>query len=200
MALSHDQAGGFGTVNRGRPFMNTPTPISDQTIGKSLDQGSRLPSLLMASSRGEMVDLSTVRGDVILLLHPVALPPDLAPTPDVDALYAIQASIDVLRLFDGAMPHLTRQGVQVFGLSVQSTPIQRMVADALGLSFSLLSDASGVFARTTALPLVRHGRLARLPALVVVLKDGVVQRRIIPDGTLDPLALVGGRCCDSKEA
>lgn len=175
--------------------MNAPTRNPGQTL-QPVGLGSGMPVLPLASTRGGMVNLSAMRGDIILLLHPVALPPDFLPPAEVDALYTVQASIDVLLMFDRAVPDLTRHGVQVFGISVQSTPIQRMVADDLGLSFPLLSDSSGIFARTTALPLVRHGRLARLPALVIVLKDGIVRRLVVPDMTLDPLALVVGNVGD----
>lgn len=173
--------------------MYTFTEPSSHAPMQPLGPGTRLPSFPMVSTNGGTVDLSATRGEAILLLHPVAVPPDYLPAAEETSFRAVRAGIETLLLFEGIMPHLVQNRMQVFGISVQSAVVQRMVADNLGLSFPLLSDSTGAFARSTELPLIRHGRRGRLPALIVVAKDGIVQRRIIPDATLDPLAVALGK-------
>ncbi|MEN0032736.1 MAG: redoxin domain-containing protein [Luteibacter sp.] len=87
----------------------------------------------------------------------------------------------MLLFFNQALPLLKRLGIDVYGISVQTTGIQMTSAERLGLRFPLLSDARCALAEAIKLPMTLQGRRKRFPVLAVELRNGVIRRILDPE-------------------
>jgi peroxiredoxin len=143
--------------------------------------GAPMPDCPLKSTSGDLVNLSEVTTRAYLLFYAIALPPELAISDELDNAYAIRAATKMLSAFSEAIPTFIQDGINVYGISVQTSAIQLISAETLNLRFPLLSDVHCAFARITALPMIRIGRRKRFPVLAVEINAGVIERILQPE-------------------
>lgn len=144
-------------------------------------EGMRLPSIALAATNGETVDLSAVAGIVVVYVYPRTSPADGGAIPGWDAIPGARGCTAQSCAFRDHHAALSDAGAQrVFGLSVQSTDYQREAAERLHLPFPLLSDEDRSLAVALGLPVFEAGGMTLLQRLTFVAQAGRVVRVLYP--------------------
>jgi len=156
--------------------MNPPAPATESY----LTVGMQLPPVTLPSTSGYVVDLARLPPRCILILCPLALARDQAlPSASTRSPGAANCTQQLLG-FNSHYEDFRARQVDLFGISTQSSVVQRAVAENLDLRFPLLSDANYELARSLRLPMLHIGRRQRLPHIVLALRDRHIDRTVYP--------------------
>jgi peroxiredoxin len=155
-----------------------PVPIDD-------GQARHLPGLpvapvLLSSTTGAAVDLSTLIGRTVVYGYPRTGRPDQAPLDGWDRIPGARGCTPQSCAFRDHHRELEALGVRVFGLSTQDSVYQREAAARLHLPFPLLSDERLEFAAAMRLPTFDVQSLRLLKRITLIIRDGVVERVFYP--------------------
>jgi peroxiredoxin len=125
-----------------------------------IEAGAEAPDFTLADQDGQLVSLSGLRGQPVLL---VFYPADFSPV-----------CTDQLSVYQAELPEFERRGVQVIGISVDSAFCHRAFREHLEVSIPLLADfhPKGEVARAYGLWSDKYGQSGR--AIVLVDPDGTV--------------------------
>jgi peroxiredoxin len=85
----------------------------------------------------------------------------------------VAASVTLLTALADLASGFGWRDFSAFGVSTQGRVVQDALADRLGLTYPLMSDAAGTLARTLRLPMVRMGRRLRILPTLLVFENGV---------------------------
>ena len=156
-----------------------PAP-SDDGAARHLP-GSRMPSVLLPATDGTTVDLSALRGRVVIYAYPRTGQPGV-PNPDGwDLIPGARGCTPQSCSFRDHFAELKGLGVDhLFGLSTQESAYQREAAGRLHLPFALLSDEHLELARALQLPTFMTNRMILLKRLTLVIDDGVIEHVFYP--------------------
>ena len=143
--------------------------------------GMRLPSIVLKATDGSDVDLSQLRGRIVVYTYPRTGRPGV-PNPDGwDLIPGARGCTPQTCAFRDHFAELTALGVDhVFGLSTQDPAYQKELAERLHLPFAILSDEH--FKLTTALPLPTFEThdMTLLKRLTLIVKDGMIEHVFYP--------------------
>jgi peroxiredoxin len=143
--------------------------------------GMQVPSIALASTRGEDVNLSRLPGRSIVYCYPRTGRPDQEMLPGWNDIPGARGCTPQSCAFRDHYAEMRTLGVhEVFGLSTQDTEYQREAAERLHLPFPLLSDQKLEFARALRLPTFEVAGMTLIKRLTLVLHDGVVERVFYP--------------------
>lgn len=144
-------------------------------------EGMRLPSIALAATSGETVDLSALAGTVVVYVYPRTSPAGGSVIAGWDSIPGARGCTAQSCSFRDHHAELSDAGAQsVFGLSVQSTSYQREAAERLHLPFPLLSDEDRILAGALGLPFFEAGGMTLLQRLTFVAQAGRVVRVLYP--------------------
>jgi peroxiredoxin len=115
-------------------------------------EGALLPSLPLASTTGDAVDLSALSGLTVVYCYPMTGRPDRDLPEGWDEIPGARGCTPQSCAFRDHHAEIEAFGARVFGLSTQDTDYQREAAERLRLPYELLSDAELNFARALGLP------------------------------------------------
>jgi peroxiredoxin len=142
--------------------------------------GLKLPAIALPATDGRNICLASLTGLSVVAIYPWTGRPGQPNPPDWDDIQGAHGSTPELEGFRDLTPQFAEFGVAVFGLSGQETAYQAEMAQRLGLSFPVLSDADGRFALALALPTFATGGVNYLKRLTLVIKDGIVETVFYP--------------------
>lgn len=114
--------------------------------------GAALPSLPLASTTGDAVDLSALPGLTVVYCYPMTGRPDAELPAGWNEIPGARGCTPQSCAFRDHHSELQALGARVFGMSTQSTDYQREAALRLRLPYELLSDEGLDFARALGLP------------------------------------------------
>ncbi len=143
--------------------------------------GMRLPSIELASTTGDVVDLSHLIGRSVVYAYPMTGRPD-TPLPDGwDDIPGARGCTPQSCAFRDHATELANLNVEhLFGLSTQDTRYQKEAAERLHLPFPLLSDKDQSLATALRLPMMRVGEMILNKRLTMILKDGSIEHVFYP--------------------
>lgn len=142
--------------------------------------GMRLPSVSLASTDGNPVDLSALTGTTVVYCYPMTGRPDQDLPQGWDDIPGARGCTPQSCAFRDHHAELKALGARVFGLSSQDTAYQREAAERLRLPFKLLSDEKLEFAGALDLPVVEAEGMTLIKRLTLVVKDGEIQEVFYP--------------------
>jgi peroxiredoxin len=143
--------------------------------------GARVPSVRLASTAGTAVDLSALRGRVVVYAYPRTGQPGIATPAGWDLIPGARGCTLQSCSFRDHFAELQALGVDhLFGLSTQDTAYQREAAARLHLPFALLSDERLSLARALRLPTFATGGMTLLKRLTLVIADGIIEHVFYP--------------------
>lgn len=152
---------------------NLPEPADDGACDHL--EGMRLPSITLAATNGQTVDLAALAGRVVVYCYPRTGRPG-EPSPDGwDAIPGARGCTPQSCAFRDHYAELRRLGAEVFGLSAQDTAYQREAAERLHLPFPLLSDADLRFAHALRLPTFSAAGMTLLKRVTLLVRDGQIE-------------------------
>lgn len=156
-----------------------PAPADDGAARRL--PGLRVPSIPLAATDGDAVDLSALPGRAVVYAYPRTSPPGGAGIEGWDAIPGARGCTPQSCAFRDHFAELRALGVsRLFGLSTQDTAYQREAAERLRLPFPLLSDERLRLARAMRLPTFEAGGATLLKRLTLVLRDGLVEHVFYP--------------------
>ncbi len=151
---------------------NLPRPVDDGAAVHLM--GMRLPSLSLRATNGKAVDLSKISGLVAVYGYPMTGRPNV-PLPDGwNDIPGARGCTPQTCGYRDNYAVLQDMGVEVFGLSVQSTEYQQEMADRLHLPFQVLSDSDYQFTKVLNLPTFDVAGMTLLKRLTLIAKDAVI--------------------------
>jgi peroxiredoxin len=142
--------------------------------------GMRLPPIPLASTSGEVVDLSTLPGRTVVYCYPMTGSPDRSLPTGWDEIPGARGCTPQSCSFRDHHADLRSLGAKVFGMSTQDTDYQREAATRLHLPFALLSDADLAFAGALGLPTFEVEGMILLKRLTLVIDDGRIEKVFYP--------------------
>ena len=143
--------------------------------------GMRVPSVVLQATDATAVDLSSLRGRVVVYTYPRTGRPGVPNPEGWDLIPGARGCTPQTCAFRDHFAQLKALGVDhVFGLSTQDPEYQKEVAERLHLPFAILSDEH--FRLTTALrlPTFETNGMRLLKRLTLVVSDGVVEHTFYP--------------------
>jgi peroxiredoxin len=143
--------------------------------------GMAIASVPLAATDGSTVDLSSLKGRVVVYAYPRTGRPG-EPNPDGwDLIPGARGCTPQTCAFRDHFAELKARGVDhLYGLSTQDTDYQREVAGRLHLPFPLLADASLRLTNVMRFPVFQTNGMTLLKRLTLVLRDGVIEQVFYP--------------------
>jgi peroxiredoxin len=151
-----------------------------------LRQGLQLPPIPLSSTSGGTVTLAAEPGRILLLVYPWSGRPGRPNPPGWDDIPGAHGSTPELEGFRDRHAAFVQRGLEIFGLSAQTTAYQRELVERLQLPFPILSDARGRFAAALGLPTFSAGGTVYLRRLTLLLENGTIRDVFYP--IADPAA------------
>ncbi len=164
----------------GAPDWSTiPAPVDDGATRHLI--GARMPSIGLRATNGDMVDLSTLSGRVIVYAYPRTGKPGIDNPEGWDLIPGARGCTPQSCSFRDHFAELQALGVaHLFGLSTQDTDYQREAAERLHLPFSILSDEHLELTRAMNLPTFETSGMTLLKRFTLVIDGGTIEHVFYP--------------------
>jgi peroxiredoxin len=148
-------------------------------------QGMVFPPTALRATDGSDVDISTLRGTVVLYLYPMTGKPGADLPPGWDEIPGARGCTPQSCAFRDLMADLRAAGADhVFGISTQSPAYQVEARERLHLPFQLLSDEQLQLQRALSLPVfeaeVEGENTVLLKRMAMVLRGGRIEKIFYP--------------------
>lgn len=157
---------------------NLPIPEDDGACSHL--QGMKLPSLALASTDGENIDLSSIKGKTVVYIYPLTGRPDIQLPDGWNEIPGARGCTVQSCSFRDYYSELTEHGFQVYGLSVQDSEYQQEAVARLHLPFPLLSDHAFQFINALSLPIFEFAGMALAKRVTLVINDGTIEKVFYP--------------------
>ena len=157
---------------------NLPVPIDDGACNHLV--GMRLPSIPLPSTAGGVVDLSGLSGRTVVYCYPRTGRPDEEPPPGWNEIPGARGCTPQSCAFRDHDRELKGLGARVFGVSTQTTIVQREAAERLHLPFELLSDQKLDFANALGLPTFKVDSMTLIKRLTLIVASGRIEKVFYP--------------------
>ena len=143
--------------------------------------GMQIPSVPLPATNETIVDLSSLRGAVVVYAYPRTGRPGIENPPGWDFIPGARGCTPQSCSFRDQSEELRALGVaHLFGLSTQNTQYQREAAERLHLPFPLLSDASLKLTKAIRLPTFETSGMTLLKRVTFVIKNGRIEHVFYP--------------------
>lgn len=158
---------------------NLPIPVDDGACDHL--PGMDVPSILLRSTKGRMVDLSkgSLRRTVVYA-YPRTGEPDKDPPPGWNEIPGARGCTPETCSFRDHYKEMRALGSEVFGLSSQTTAYQQEMVRRLHVPFEVLSDVDGKLTKAMRLPTFSVAGMTLIKRLTLVIRDGRVEKVFYP--------------------
>jgi peroxiredoxin len=159
--------------------LDLPQPVDDGAAAHLA--GMTLPKVRLVSTSGRIVDLSELGVPrTVIYCYPMTGVPG-KPLPDGwDTIPGARGCTPQACNFRDRHEELVQLGVQIFGLSTQTTEYQREMATRLQLPFEVLSDAAFELCDTLRLPTFQTGGMRLLKRLTLIVREERIEHVFYP--------------------
>jgi peroxiredoxin len=162
------------------PDWKTIPPPADDGGARHLP-GARLAPVALRATDGGEVDLSALRGRVVVYAYPRTGRPGVENPEGWDMIPGARGCSPQSCAFRDHFAELKALGVdRLYGLSTQDPAYQREAAERLHLPFPILSDEGLELTRAMNLPTFETAGMTLLKRFTLVIDDGVVSRVFYP--------------------
>jgi len=155
-----------------------PIPVDDGLAAHL--QGMRLPDVSLESTRGEAVNLSSIKQKLVIYIYPLTGRPDVALPTGWDEIPGARGCTPQACDFTNHYQELQALNTVVFGLSSQSTEYQLELKNRLHLPFDLLSDSHFLLQKSLTLPTFVANNLLLYKRLTLIAEQSVIKKVFYP--------------------
>jgi peroxiredoxin len=142
--------------------------------------GARLPSVPLASTAANLVDLSALDGRTVVYCYPMTGKPGKDLPQGWNEIPGARGCSPQSCFFRDHHAELRNLGARVYGISTQDTDYQTEAAERLHLPFELLSDEDLEFATALGLPPFEVEGIVLLKRLTFVANGGLIRKVFYP--------------------
>jgi len=143
--------------------------------------GMHVPTIPLPATDGTVVDLSALKGLVVVYTYPRTGIPGIDNPPGWDLIPGARGCTPQSCSFRDHFAELKALGVtHLFGLSSQDTAYQREVAERLHLPFAILSDEHFKLTKALCLPTFQTSGMTLLKRMALVIRDGKIEHVFYP--------------------
>lgn len=150
-----------------------PIPLDDGASNHL--QGMRLPNVPLQSTNGGVVNLSTMRGYVVIYCYPMTGRPDVPLPEGWVQIPGARGCTPQSCAYRDHYKDLQLLGAEVVGMSVQTTEYQQEMVARLHLPFGVLSDNKFEFQHELNLPTFETSGMTLLKRVTMIAKDGIIE-------------------------
>ena len=127
-------------------------PVPEDDGGSSHLIGTKIATIELRSTNGLKVDLGLIKGKVVIYCYPMTGRPDV-PLPDGwNEIPGARGCTPQSCSYRDHYKEFQELGVEVYGLSTQTTDYQKEMVDRLSLPFNVLSDSQMELTQAINLP------------------------------------------------
>ena len=150
-------------------------PVPEDDGGSSHLIGVKIASIELRSTNGLKVDLGSIKGKVVIYCYPMTGRPDV-PLPDGwDEIPGARGCTPQSCSYRDHYKEFQELGVEVYGLSTQTTDYQQEMVARLSLPFNVLSDSQMELTQAINLPTFVVTGMVLLKRLTMVVEDSVIK-------------------------
>jgi len=143
--------------------------------------GMRLPDIALAATDGTLVNLSKLRGRIVIYVYPRSGRPGQALPTGWNAIPGARGCTPQSCGFRDHSAELKRLGVaQLYGLSTQDSDYQRELVEREHLPFAILSDADFKLTRALNLPTFSVDGMTLIKRMAWVIDESVMVKVFYP--------------------
>lgn len=143
--------------------------------------GMKLPDIALPATSGPDVNLSKLKGRIVLYVYPRTGVPGVDLPPGWNEIPGARGCTPQSCGFRDHFAELKGLGVaQVYGLSTQDSDYQREAAERLHLPFVILSDAGLRLTRALDLPVFTTSGMTLLKRMALVIGDSTIAKVFYP--------------------
>lgn len=128
-----------------------PVPVDDGVCNHLI--GLPIPDIKLKSTNGEFILLKNISKRLVIYLYPMTGPSEIPLPKGWDEIPGARGCTPQACSFRNHYNELQELGVEVFGMSTQSSEFQKKEKERIHLPFDLLSDENIEFANALKLPL-----------------------------------------------
>jgi peroxiredoxin (alkyl hydroperoxide reductase subunit C) len=157
-----------------------PAPVDDGAAAHL--KGASIPPVSLEATDGAMVDLSTLKGRLVVFAYPrTGQPGQPSPVDDWDMIPGARGCTPQTCSFRDLFKELRAAGAHhVFGLSTQDPAYQREMAERLHLPFTVLSDDKLALTRALDLPTMQVAGMTLIKRLALIIDDARITHVLYP--------------------
>jgi len=155
-----------------------PVPIDDGACDHL--PGLSFPSIPLRSTSGGIIDLSKIKGTLVIYFYPMNGHPDSPPMVAWNDIPGARGCTPQACAFSDAHTELTQLGVTVMGISSQPLKDQQEARTRLALPFDLLNDQDLKLAGTLRLPTFEYASSVYIKRITLIVEDCVIQKVFYP--------------------
>ena len=155
-----------------------PIPVDDGLAAHL--EGVQLPDVSLASTSGELVNLSQYQQKLVIYVYPLTGRPDVALPEGWDEIPGARGCTPQACDFSNHYQELQALNAVVYGMSSQSTEYQSELKNRLHLPFELLSDRDFLLRNTLRLPTFQVNELLLYKRLTLITEQATIQKVFYP--------------------
>jgi peroxiredoxin len=138
-------------------------------------QGMRLPKLSLRATNGQLIEIGSVKGRLVIYCYPMTGQPNVALPDGWDQIPGARGCTPQSCAFRDHYQELQALGADVMGLSVQTTDYQQEMVDRLHLPFPVVSDANYEFQKALDMPTFIAAGMTLLKRVTLIANHGVIE-------------------------
>jgi len=155
-----------------------PVPVDDGACAHL--PGTRIPSVPLTATTGEIVNLGALPGTVVAYVYPMIGRPDSQPLLGWNEIPGARGCTPQSCAFRDHHAELNSLGARVFGVSAQPLEDQKEAKVRLGLPFELLNDSRFALAEAMRLPTFEYVKSVFLKRITIVAMNGIIWKVFYP--------------------
>ena len=152
---------------------NLPIPEDDGACDHLV--GMSLCEFYLPSTGGDLINLSKLKGKVVIYCYPMTGKPGVPLPEGWDQIPGARGCTPQSCSFREHYAELQSLGAGVFGLSTQDTEYQKEMAERLHIPFKVLSDSSLFFSNSLHLPTFEVEGKTLIKRVTIISNEGVIE-------------------------
>lgn len=155
-----------------------PVPIDDGACNHLL--GTQLPSITLKSTSGVSVDVSSIKGLVVMFVYPMNGSPDAPPMIGWNDIPGARGCTPQSNSYKENYLILKNFGVKLYGVSSQPLADQKEAKSRLKLPFDLLNDSELLLTKALCLPTFKYQESIYIKRLTLIVENGIIKKTYYP--------------------